>query len=492
MGGVLKVVGQSIDTSTGFGASLDLGAQYVGVIRNLDLAAGIRNLGSGVKVGDTAFSMPLSFYAGGLYGLWNRRINLVADFLIPTDNALETSLGLEGWLIDFAALRLGYKMGYLNQMAAGAGLRLGDLRMDYAWIPYGELGNTHRLTISYAFGMPSLGLGVNPKLIAPIGEERFRQTRFLPEVVASEKARSWKLTLQNKRGEILKVISGDGPVPGNIPWNGRDESGRVLPDSVVSGRMDVNYGNGLSAKSTLADVELDSTPPEISLDVEPKLLRPNVMGAIIIPAHFKLRARDLHGVGGWKLDIKDETGLVFRTFSGEGEAPADLVWDGSNGQGVYANSGKIYTTVPWAKDSLGNATEGKPVSQVVLFKEIKLTLAADTLFDPGKADVKITNYHELNKVADLIKKYGGNSVEILGHTDNVPMSFSKEYPDNFSLSKARAQAVITFLVTFFKVDATQVKAVGKGDSIPVKANDTPEGRQANRRVEVIIHTTEYR
>jgi chemotaxis protein MotB len=107
--------------------------------------------------------------------------------------------------------------------------------------------------------------------------------------------------------------------------------------------------------------------------------------------------------------------------------------------------------------------------------------------------VKISNYNELGKVADLIKKNaaGGNSVDVMGHTDNVPVSLSV-YRDNLTLSKARAQAVVTFLVTFFKVDPSQVRAVGKGDTEPIKTNSTPEGRLANRRVEVVIHTTEYR
>jgi flagellar motor protein MotB len=61
-----------------------------------------------------------------------------------------------------------------------------------------------------------------------------------------------------------------------------------------------------------------------------------------------------------------------------------------------------------------------------------------------------------------------------------------------ALSLARAQAVVKFLVTLLDMDPNILNPVGMGDTRPKTTNDTPEGREANRRVEVVVHAKEYR
>jgi len=125
-------------------------------------------------------------------------------------------------------------------------------------------------------------------------------------------------------------------------------------------------------------------------------------------------------------------------------------------------------------------------------REIHLTLASDTLFETGKADVRVSAYQVIKDVAKVIMDHAdlGSTVTIQGHTDNVPIRYAA-FKDNQQLSEARAAAVVKFLVDLLGVPKEFLRSEGFGDTRPVASNDTPEGKQANRRVEIVIHTKEY-
>ena len=78
-----------------------------------------------------------------------------------------------------------------------------------------------------------------------------------------------------------------------------------------------------------------------------------------------------------------------------------------------------------------------------------------------------------------------NSIRIEGHTDNVPIN-TVQFPSNWELSTARATTIIRYFITNFQFDPQKLSAAGYGEYRPVAANDTSEGRDQNRRVDVVI------
>ena len=488
-----KILQQAIDTQTGWGLGLDAGAQYTGIWDWMDLGFEAQNVGSAINVGGTAFQQPITFRFGVAGHFLTRSLALTADAAVPMDNSVIPAVGVEWWLAHALALRGGWRGGYASQPTAGAGFKAGALQIDYAWQPYLELGSTHRITATLAFGTPSLGLKTLTPLMAPIGEAAWRQGRFQPDVTRPEAVTSWRLRLFEASGEEARNWTGDGQPPDVFPWDGKDSAGHVIPDGIAKAQLSVDYGGGITADSNMTPIELDSTPPVISLRIEPQIVRPGSQAAVLIPAQIQIAGQDKHGVGGWKLEVRDEAGNLFRNFYGEGEPPRPLVWDGSNGQGLQVESGHSYIFWPYAKDKLGNWGKGEPQAMVVLLKELHFDIASDALFEPGKADVRISAYQQLKEVKDLILKHhqAGTVVDIVGHTDNQPTVYSK-YPNNQALSLARAQAVVKFLTTLLEMQPEILNAVGMGDSKPLVSNETPEGRLKNRRVEVVIHAKEYR
>jgi outer membrane protein OmpA-like peptidoglycan-associated protein len=119
--------------------------------------------------------------------------------------------------------------------------------------------------------------------------------------------------------------------------------------------------------------------------------------------------------------------------------------------------------------------------------EVRIDLAADVLFDFDKADIKPAASESLKKVADVIREKGRGTVRIEGHTD---AKGSDAY--NQKLSQRRADAVRTWLVQKENVKGVAFRTAGHGSKKPVAPNtkpdgsDDPEGRQKNRRVEIVI------
>jgi outer membrane protein OmpA-like peptidoglycan-associated protein len=111
---------------------------------------------------------------------------------------------------------------------------------------------------------------------------------------------------------------------------------------------------------------------------------------------------------------------------------------------------------------------------------------SDVLFDFNKATLKPGAREKLSKLAGILLAYPGNyRMEIEGHTDAIG---SEEY--NLRLSEGRAGAVRDYLLQVGIPPNRLMATGGLGKSRPVATNDTPEGRQMNRRVEIVIADTE--
>lgn len=102
------------------------------------------------------------------------------------------------------------------------------------------------------------------------------------------------------------------------------------------------------------------------------------------------------------------------------------------------------------------------------------------LFDTAKADIKAESSKAVAEVAKLLKGNATLKVYVVGHTDNAGT-----YESNMDLSKRRAEAVVKELTTKHGVAAARVRAVGVGSVAPVATNRTAEGKQQNRRVELV-------
>lgn len=112
--------------------------------------------------------------------------------------------------------------------------------------------------------------------------------------------------------------------------------------------------------------------------------------------------------------------------------------------------------------------------------KLLVSMPAQVTFLVGKSDIQPQFYATLTEVAGTLKAYPESYIDVIGHTDSTGSDAF-----NQTLSEQRAGNVQTFLISQ-GVSGARLVAIGRGETSPIASNDTEEGRQANRRVEIVI------
>lgn len=134
---------------------------------------------------------------------------------------------------------------------------------------------------------------------------------------------------------------------------------------------------------------------------------------------------------------------------------------------------------------LQDEINNKQVKVEMQDKGLVITFVSEVLFDSGKAKLRKDSFPKLDKVASVLNTTVADlNVGIEGHTDNQPIKKSG-WKSNWELSTARALSVLHYL-SDKSVAEPRLAAIGYGEYKPVASNDTKEGRQKNRRVEIVI------
>ena len=119
---------------------------------------------------------------------------------------------------------------------------------------------------------------------------------------------------------------------------------------------------------------------------------------------------------------------------------------------------------------------------------VAITLGSDSLY--RKADVSLTRDGSriLNKVGNVVASYPGWRIQVEGHTDSRPIgtTLRKRYPSNQELSLARASSVVEFFSLTTAITSESLSSKGYAETKPVGDNVTAEGREKNRRVDIIL------
>lgn len=156
IGGTLKYINEIIDDMSAYGFALDTGFLYKDIIENVSIGLNIQNIGPAMKYKNVSSRMPLNFKIG-VSAKPVRIFTYAIDFDIPTDNKLKLNTGIELWIQNLVAIRVGYSFRFgdfeystrLAGLSSGIGFKISnDYFLDYVFVPYGNLGNTHRFAIS--------------------------------------------------------------------------------------------------------------------------------------------------------------------------------------------------------------------------------------------------------------------------------------------------------------------------------------------------------
>lgn len=160
------------------------------------------------------------------------------------------------------------------------------------------------------------------------------------------------------------------------------------------------------------------------------------------------------------------------------------------GNGPNADLGRstrVQFYIPVTDRTGGNVTLVGPIRLAAGGKKLYDALAEKgrvatqgIYFDTGSDGIRQESAPTLKEIGTMLKDHADLKLTIEGHTDNVGKAES-----NQALSEKRAAAVRQYLIDTFQIDGTRLEAKGLGQTKPAGSNDTAEGRQQNRRVELV-------
>ena len=129
---------------------------------------------------------------------------------------------------------------------------------------------------------------------------------------------------------------------------------------------------------------------------------------------------------------------------------------------------------------------GKGLAEVQREKDrVVVTVGSAGAFSSGSARLTKQARAIMQKIAKVSAK-GAGQVNVSGHTDDVPLIFGGQYRDNWDLAAARASSVVQELSKANTIPSEKLKAISFGETKPLEQNDTREGREKNRRIEIEI------
>lgn len=170
----------------------------------------------------------------------------------------------------------------------------------------------------------------------------------------------------------------------------------------------------------------------------------------------------------------------------DGEVPIIGGESDIEGEGVLTKKEQTYKE---AKDFLSN---NKELQDIITIEDnergVIVELKDNILFESASSQLKADSRVVLDKVSELLASID-NDILVEGHTDNVPIN-TYDFPSNWELSADRAVNVVRYFVEEKGLDPTRFSASGYGEYHPVAPNDTYENKAKNRRVNILIITSQ--
>ncbi|MFW6134690.1 MAG: PorV/PorQ family protein [Elusimicrobiota bacterium] len=513
--------GHLLMESLGFGINLkgiqskldEISAQTVGgdagvfgsPFKNTFLGAAVHNISAPLYYRNEAEKLPFYISLGV-----SRHLNLSSEnvdlaFALGAKymdyEEWEIGVGVEHTAFDQFSLRAGYqyntndrKLKFPANFSAGLGINVSGTIIDYAWVPFGEMGTTHRFGLGYRFEsekkekIKEISIEVSPGIFSPEKEDATINVKW----VNVGKIEKWTMNIRDINGIIVRKIAGEGK-PDAIMWDGKEEHGSILMDGSYTVRLVAFNKRGERFVSNKDEIITDSTPPDFEMKLSDKRFSPNGDGRND-KLRIEISGSDNNMMDSYTVKIFNKAEKKVKEFTGQ-HFPDEIIWDGTDDYYEEVVSSGEYELLAQAKDIVGNTTLLKRkvvevyIPPKVVTKKIKVTqeerglkinLTSKVLFDSGKSSLKSASHDSLNEVVRVLKAYPDNMVSIEGHTDSVG---SAQYNEKLSLQ--RAKAVRNYLVST-GIDSDRIKTVGWGEEKPVATNKTREGRAANRRVEIIV------
>lgn len=372
-----------------------------------------------------------------------------------------------------------------------------DGKFTYTVFGEDEAGNSAKASlgpIQLDSRVPKLFLTLDKAAFSPNKDQT--ATHLALQAIAEPKdgQSGWNLSILDSKGAAVKRLSGTGPLPARLTWDGQRDDG-TLQDGVYTSLVKVFYAKGDEPEVRTNSFILDTTAPVARIKLSPELFSPDNDG-FEDELNIGIEVQDLVGVDSWDLTIKDPEGNFFTSFSGT-EKPAErIIWDGRSRSGELVQAATDYPFVLNVKDKLGQKSEVKglvPIDVLVIRDGDRLKIQIPSITFPGNkaillddnSDASKKNKQVIERLAVILNRFAKHKIRIEGHAVNLSGTAKEEETDLKPLSLERAKAVRDALGKG-GVDISRITVAGMGGTEPVVPHSDTSNRWKNRRVEFIL------
>ncbi|MBN2380637.1 OmpA family protein [candidate division WOR-3 bacterium] len=446
-----KILYENLIELSGIGAAFDVGIMWR-FLEWMSVGAALHDLGPGVFYQDSRVSVPWAADAGlSLSLIPMTTISITSGYV--SDAGIEGNLGVEVSPHELISIRVGSRINsnisewrFWSVPTAGLGLNWKGFRLDYAVVPYGPLGTTHSLCIS----------------------------RYLKERRPSADV-------------LVKVVDSRDSA---VLVSNLEMSGAIVDTTEVKGQYRRDWVNpeDLTVKAEAAR----HYQAEKTTTLEPGRLNVIVVALDSIPYALLAGAimdQDSKTPASATIFFKGEVADSIRSDPTWGTFKSNPLPPGEYMVRVVPDDEKLQASLTRI-----NLPPGQTVMQdLYVYREKKpnVLMTLYLSFETGKADILLAHAPILDSIAPVLRENAdrGLTIEIAGHTDNVPVVYSP-FGDNQHLSEARAEAIRTYLVEKHNLPEKMFVCKGYGEFEPLTSNETAEGRAMNRRIEFRMITKE--
>jgi outer membrane protein OmpA-like peptidoglycan-associated protein len=440
-GVLIKLLSESIDTYSAAAISADFGVKVRQLWPGLDLGVTLSNLGAPVA----GFGLPWHLRLGAAYALpfllhpENDRCVLALDgqFPLPIDQTFGCNLGVEYWFYDIVAARMGYRFNRMLALGMGSGMRLGlgaqafGLAFNYGLSHFGDLGLTHRISLSLRLSAPA---APEPPAVGAV--------ESLPQEPTSDTA------LQ--AGSITKEAVG--------------LSRKAMEDDLVP-RV-----SGLAMRRSIAvEVKVETDRDE------PTRVR---------NATFAMKNYSGSAPKRWTITLRDADGKEI--FQQTAEGAGTIVWDGRNASGipildgVYAKYEAVMEYPDRSQQKFGDAIRQRPEGSSAEPHAVEKRFPK-IYFAEGREDLSRESLKTLRGIAKEILSRPYVIILVEGYTAG-----NHQAEQSFLLAQKRVDEVVRFLTATYNIPLRNITAKSRGSRNPIASNDTEAGQSQNRRVKITV------
>ncbi len=328
------------------------------------------------------------------------------------------------------------------------------------------------------------------------------QVEFMLKPQVTDGITGWIFSVRDSGGNDVYRKTGDSdtPVPETVPWDGRDSKGKISEGS-YTGFLEVSYEKGnISSSVTENSIEIDLSPPEISVELSPLPFSPDDDGENDVLT-IKVNLGDPAGIGSWSSRILDPSGNLFLNIPSSQFRNNAYSWNGKSSSGELVQSASDYKLAVRAEDNLGNAGTREftiPIDILVIKEGDRYRISISSIyFKPFTADyisvepeLAAKNIETLDRLAKILQKFGNYNIKLEGHAVRVLWNqpdrwLTEENEILMPLSKERANAVRDALIAR-GIAAGRMKTEGFGGYRPVVPHSDLQNRWKSRPVEFIL------